>query len=289
MANPAPRYHEDAELFRAALDYTAAETGFSARLIEKDYYCTVALVDLTSGPPGLVFKGGTCLSKIHADFYRLSEDLDFSLSVPCDAQRRTRSRLIAPFKQRLTTIADRQASLRVLDPLRGFNNSMQYGGRLAYRSLVTGQDDAIKIEISVREPVLEEATALPARTVLLDPFRRSVAVQPVAVPVLSLREAYAEKIRAALSRRDPAIRDFFDLGHALAAGLIKVADQPLLDMVSAKLAIPANDPVDVSEDKLALLRTQLTTQLQPVLRDVDFNSFDLDQTFRTIAALAARL
>ena len=29
----------------------------------------------------LVFKGGTCLSKVHADFYRLSEDLDLIIPV----------------------------------------------------------------------------------------------------------------------------------------------------------------------------------------------------------------
>lgn len=40
-------YHGDASLFRAALSFTAAETGFSERLIEKDYYCSVALARLS--------------------------------------------------------------------------------------------------------------------------------------------------------------------------------------------------------------------------------------------------
>src|SRR5262245_44864651 len=72
-----PWYHEDLRRFRDALTLTEAESGFSARLIEKDYYCSLLLLDL-SGPfeQGLVFKGGTCLSKVHADFFRLSEDLD---------------------------------------------------------------------------------------------------------------------------------------------------------------------------------------------------------------------
>ena len=39
-------YHRDADLFRAALVFTAAQTGFSERLIEKDYFCSVALADL---------------------------------------------------------------------------------------------------------------------------------------------------------------------------------------------------------------------------------------------------
>jgi hypothetical protein len=36
---PPIRNHEDPVLFREALSFTAAETGFTARLIEKDYFC----------------------------------------------------------------------------------------------------------------------------------------------------------------------------------------------------------------------------------------------------------
>lgn len=69
--------HEDVELFRAAVQFTAAESGFVPRLIEKDYFCTVLLDYLSrSAGNGLVFKGGTCLAKVHSELYRLSEDLD---------------------------------------------------------------------------------------------------------------------------------------------------------------------------------------------------------------------
>ncbi|MEI7935088.1 MAG: nucleotidyl transferase AbiEii/AbiGii toxin family protein [Verrucomicrobiota bacterium] len=70
-------FHEQAEMFRDALALTRQRTGFVARLIEKDYFCTLLLEYLAEASPELVFKGGTCLAKIHADFYRLSEDLDF--------------------------------------------------------------------------------------------------------------------------------------------------------------------------------------------------------------------
>ena len=33
---PAIRFHEDTVLFREAVNFTAAQTGFAARLIEKD-------------------------------------------------------------------------------------------------------------------------------------------------------------------------------------------------------------------------------------------------------------
>jgi predicted nucleotidyltransferase component of viral defense system len=37
----------------------------------------VLLEYLAAVDEALVFKGGTCLAKVYADFYRLSEDLDF--------------------------------------------------------------------------------------------------------------------------------------------------------------------------------------------------------------------
>ena len=83
--------HEDVPLFREAIAFTAAKTGFSQQVIEKDYFCTVLLEDLTNhGGPGLVFKGGTCLAKVHAGFYRLSEDLDFSIQIRNAASRSER-------------------------------------------------------------------------------------------------------------------------------------------------------------------------------------------------------
>ena len=68
------------------MQFTAAESGFIPRLIEKDYFCTVLLAYLSEAAGDeLVFKGGTCLAKVHAELYRLSEDLDSSIPIPVDA------------------------------------------------------------------------------------------------------------------------------------------------------------------------------------------------------------
>ena len=90
MADWPTGYHDDAELFRDALRFTAAETSFSERLIEKDYFCSVALADLAAAQLSLAFKGGTCLSKVHGSFYRLSEDLDIGISTAMGESRSER-------------------------------------------------------------------------------------------------------------------------------------------------------------------------------------------------------
>ena len=86
------RVHEDAARLLEAVNATAAATGFATRLIEKDYFCTVLLQYLAPLAGALVFKGGTCLAKVHAGFYRLSEDLDFVIPTPVGASRTERSR-----------------------------------------------------------------------------------------------------------------------------------------------------------------------------------------------------
>ena len=59
MSREPHNYHEDMDLFREALSFTQSETGFSARLVEKDYYCSLLLQDLlATTTPQWVFKGG---------------------------------------------------------------------------------------------------------------------------------------------------------------------------------------------------------------------------------------
>ena len=55
--------HEDTALFREAVTFTAAETTFPSRLIEKDYYCTILLDYLARTDRSLVFRGARVLRK----------------------------------------------------------------------------------------------------------------------------------------------------------------------------------------------------------------------------------
>ncbi len=271
-------YHEEQDQFRDALTLAQAVSGFSARLIEKDYYCSLVLHDLAvQFQLGLVFKGGTCLSKVHAEFFRMSEDLDFALPLDRDASRSERRGAAAPIKDHLGGVTVRLACFELADPLAAHNDCRQYNGRLAYRSVVTGEREFIKVEVSLREPIVLPSVVLPARTLLRNPESGQSALPPVSVRVLALLEAYAEKIRAALTRREPAIRDYFDIDDARRRALFDPADRALLDLVAAKLSVAGNEHVDLSDDKIITLREQIEPQLRPVLRSIDFDEFDLER------------
>ncbi|HKI36427.1 MAG TPA: nucleotidyl transferase AbiEii/AbiGii toxin family protein [Gemmataceae bacterium] len=268
-------YHEDSRRFRDALTRTASDTGFSERLIEKDYYCSVLLKDLQAlFGQGLVFKGGTCLSKVHAEFFRLSEDLDFGMSLKPEASRGDRRRTAEPMKRHLAGVVARLPVFSEVVALTGQNNNKQYNAKLAYRSLVTGAHESIKIEVSLREEVLLPSEQFAAKTMLTDPLTNAAALPPIVVRALSLREAYAEKVRAALTRRDPAIRDFFDIDNAVRKGLLECGDPEFLGLVSQKIAC-TEDPVDTSTERIEVLARQIESQLKPVLRPADYEEFAL--------------
>lgn len=281
--------HNDHDYFREAIRFTSAETEFSERLIEKDYYCSIILDYLITSDETLIFKGGTCLNKIHAGFYRLSEDLDFSISMPVDSTRSERSRAVDKAKILIEKIGELDLTFRLRESLRGFNNSMQYSGTLTYTSSITGNEDTIKIEISLREPVVMPIVELPAATLLIDPFKNNPAVPFFVTKTLQINEAYAEKVRAALTRRDPAIRDFFDLEFATANRLVNFDDMDFLQLVQHKIAIPGNPPISLDESRLQSLREQLDARLRPVLRQRDFSNFDLESAIENVTGIANKI
>jgi predicted nucleotidyltransferase component of viral defense system len=279
--------HEDPSRFREAINFTAAETRFLPRLIEKDYFCTVLLDYLAASNASLVFKGGTCLAKVHAGFYRLSEDLDFVIPIPVSTTRSRRRTLSLQLKNAVSQLPKILDAFKVVEPLTGANNSTQYVAVIGYTSLINRQEETVKIEVGLREPLLTQVLAGEARTLLLNPISAKPMVPALPVPCISRNEAMAEKLRAALSRREAAIRDFYDIDYAVRKLDFLPLETAMTELVKRKLAVPGNEPIDVSGERLATLRQQLDTELKTVLREKDFLEFDLERVFRIVKDVAA--
>jgi len=283
------RVHEDPVLFREAVSFTAAETGFSARLIEKDYFCSVLLAhwSLQADNP-LVFKGGTCLAKIHAGFYRLSEDLDFAIPVSVDAKRRDRSKMAVRVKARFTKLPTELPCFKVNDTLEGRDESKQYMGSLAYNSVLTGQEEILKLDVSLREPHLLPTIEGKARTILSSPVSGRPMIPEFTIRAIAVQEAFAEKIRAALTRPEPAIRDFYDLDYATRHLGLRLDDLALAELIREKLAVPGTKIRKFNDELHERLRLQIEARLKPVLRDHDYSGFTLEKCFQELATLSRR-
>jgi predicted nucleotidyltransferase component of viral defense system len=281
--------HEDRDFFREAILYTANMTGFNPLLVEKDYFCSVLLSFLYSDESSLVFKGGTCLSKVYGEFYRLSEDLDFMISTPSDAPRSFRRKTIEPFKKMVGRVSAVLPFFTLLESLTGRNNSTQYIAQVQYRSSISPIPATIKIEIGLREELLTSPQKSLVKTLLNDPFSRKPAVQEFSVLCMSRQEAYAEKLRAALTRTDLAIRDFYDIDYAVIKMNFKWNEEQFLKFVKKKLAVPGNDPLNITSSRKEILKKQMETELKPILREKDFQQFDLDRAFNLVADIGFRL
>jgi predicted nucleotidyltransferase component of viral defense system len=130
--------------------------------MEKDYALTWALKAIYSNPAlseTLVFKGGTCISKIYAENYRLSEDLDFSIYKNKQLSLETLvSELKKSFEQVKTEGAP-ELSVKDYEQLsnQGYMSvKVRYVGPLAHPC-------EIKLEVSLKEHVIYASEHLPLK------------------------------------------------------------------------------------------------------------------------------
>ena len=84
--------HHDHEAFSELIIAASNELHIPPGIIEKDYYVTLALRELASRVKGMVFKGGTSLTKCYQILERFSEDIDISYAasegVPGESRKR---------------------------------------------------------------------------------------------------------------------------------------------------------------------------------------------------------
>ena len=210
----------DREKLKDMIPAIAGRHKFRPALVEKDYYLTVVLNNIESFlSDKLVFKGGTLLNKIHLNYHRLSEDLDFTYySKDSLISRSARSKSIAPVREKMPSFL-KQIQLQSDHPEgEGFNNSTQYLFEVQYPSFITGKNENIKIEISLRQTPLEKPVYNTLNHLYQDPFTGEDLIPRHKVLSLSFNEAVAEKLKAAINRKDVAIRDYYDLWHIVESG-----------------------------------------------------------------------
>jgi len=199
--------------------------------------------------------------------------------MPLDASRSQRTSRVQGRMGAIQQSEKELPNFKVRMALTGANTSTQYTAILEYPSMLVSETEAIKMEVGLREPLLRATLHDKAYTLLLNPVTETNMVPAIVVNSLSWEEAMAEKIRAALTRREAAIRDFYDMFHAISNLGLSIQSPDIVELVRGKLAVPGNDKIDLSDGRLEILRAQEKSELEPVLRPADFSNFDLEWTF----------
>jgi len=282
--------HSDKTEFLKVLERTSAQTGFPLRLLEKDYYLTIVLSGINKLSGDLIFKGGTCLSKVYYSYYRLSEDLDFTLRLPDgNTTRTTRRNAIKPVKESVKSfLKSFDMTIKNLEKA-GHRESTQYIYYLDYESIVLNRKESIKLEIGMRFNPLLATVAKQVTHKFIHPFTKEPLFNTGSVNCLALKELVAEKLRAAATRIIIAGRDFYDLGFLLKKGF-DFKDKELLSVFRKKLEEEGFSP-DMSRYKANLgrsreeineMKARAKDELFPVLTVDEQKSFDMQKVINKL-------
>jgi predicted nucleotidyltransferase component of viral defense system len=282
--------HNDKDKFRDLVDRTASVTGFYAPLMEKDYYLTYILSRINDLSEGLIFKGGTCLNKIYYSYYRLSEDLDFSMRLPKPAATRgDRRKCIQSVKDNIKSFA-KDLGFRLEGAEKaGRNESKQYVYYFVYDPVTTPSEQTIKFEIGLRyNPILKPEPRV-VQHKFLHPFTGEPLFDTGKVNCLALNEIVSEKLRAAALRVKIAPRDFYDLDFILRNNFV-LGSKEVMDLFKIKIEEDGKDP-DLKKYRLNMGRTdveikdmgrRIKAELFEVLTKKEQQNFDLDRALERI-------
>lgn len=273
----------DNAVFKDLVFAVAGRTKFRPALVEKDYYLTNILNHLNERlSERIVFKGGTLLNKIYLSYRRLSEDLDFTHDGKEGLETRTqRSRAIEPIRESMGSFLDSLGLRSDRSRGEGFNNSTQYVFVAKYLSFVTGKDETVKIEVSLRQPPLTETVHSPVRHFFQDPFTGEDLLPRNRIRSLSFDEAVAEKLKAAITRRDVTVRDYYDLWQIVSSGF-EFHREEFVSLFKKKLAEDGyrgdfRHFFGRNAEDIAQIERQVQTDLLPVIRAGE--EFDIDALF----------
>ncbi|MFH0906249.1 MAG: nucleotidyl transferase AbiEii/AbiGii toxin family protein [archaeon] len=215
---------------------------FNSLLLEKDYYLTKFLIELSNNPiNNLVFKGGTCLNKCYLGFYRLSEDLDFiyneNLNKLTNRQLKIKTEDIRKKLYSLLTSCgfkvDHNLGLdwkKITKDNRVINQIIY----AKYRSVISEKEENIKLEISYRNKLFLKTKNRQITHLFYNKLNLAILEENKNIECIDIVENLAEKYRALVTRQNIALRDIYDIGYILEKEEIKI-DNSFIDLIIKKI------------------------------------------------------
>lgn len=178
-------------------------TSLPPGILEKDLLITEVLRIITTlGYPGvgLVFCGGTCLSKAYHLIKRMSEDIDFKLVVPEGLSRSACRGTLSQLKSALIDVLEQAGFVVPGNEIICRDENKYIALNLHYNSLfdpVVSLRPEIKVELSARAPAIP--TAWLSVGTLLEVLVGNTA-RGQAIECISVEETLAEKVLSFLRR-----------------------------------------------------------------------------------------
>lgn len=262
------------EKFLAILDRSNTQD-FDPFKFEKDFLLTLILIKFWEKYKDLVFKGWTCLNKVYFPYFRLSEDLDFVLNM--EIGRNARKTILKEYEENF--IKDLSIlGITLREERTKFDEYRLAMFTFEYRSIINQSLQTIKIDISLKGRLSLWAKPGKIQSIFIDSvYEEPLFSQDHTISCIDLTESIAEKMRAALTRREPAIRDFFDIWYVRSFSDFDFESDEFRSLLRQKLAEVQYEYT--LENNKSLLERQIITDLKPVLTDNYGFDFDTIYTF----------
>lgn len=260
----------------------ARSQGVDPAVIDRDHALGVVLWALaSSGIPGWIFKGGTCLRKCHFGRYRFSEDLDFTVLHPID---------VAQSRELITSCARRAATQGVrigIDQIHVEVMDDEYGResieiKVPYRgALRMGSAQSVQFHLSADENLAFE----PVICALLHPYDDALGLA-CEIQSYALEEVLTEKLRAAAGQRRHAVaRDIYDIGSVVRRGVDAEAS---LQALPGKAAYKGLDLSD-AEARFRARKAEFEASWDRTLAYLVVDDLTFEEAFGVTAELLATL
>ncbi len=125
---------------------------------------------------------------------------------------------------------------------------------------------------SAKSKLVLEPVQWKIKAIFFDKIHEKDVFEKHYINCIDIKEAVAEKIRAWLTRKTPAIRDFFDIRYIKHNSDFDFQDPELKKLIIKKLEDVNFEYTLDKDNNYDLLERQIETDLKPVLKDkFDFN------------------
>lgn len=174
--------------------------GIGWHRVEKDYFLTLLLECISNNSElkkVFVFKGGTALRKIYFNDYRYSEDLDFTLKDHLTEKQ---------IEDALNNVFGYSKKEHNVDfRIKSFYHRKWFTDIKIQFVGLKGEKNTITIDLSPDETIVDEIK----ERLIFNPYYEKT----FSIPVYSLEEILAEKLRSFLQRT--RVRDYYDAWYLL--------------------------------------------------------------------------
>jgi predicted nucleotidyltransferase component of viral defense system len=204
---------------KSEINRLATQRGVQTATIEKDWALGHFLDAIYSQPEcreNLILKGGTCLRKCRFPNFRFSEDLDFtSRDQTFVFDRALLERIVSliTFRTGMPLHIDSLEELYYQDKLTGYAARVKYWGADHRKDQQPPEPSRWLTSIKVEVILYEQMAFEQEWSSIHHPYSDALSENASRIPIYSIPEVLAEKIRALIQRSYTAPRDYYDIWY----------------------------------------------------------------------------